>query len=194
MSDQWGQRTLDDIYRERCERGSDIHAHLPTLRGLASMPGVRVLELGVRSGNSTAAFLAAADEWAGSVLSVDVVSPTVPAEFWDCGLWTFHKGSDMALAASLPGPFDVVFIDTSHHYGHTLAELRTFADRVADDGCLVLHDTELATPEGAPPEDPAFPVREAIILFLEQQPEWEAEWHEGCYGLAVLRRRMLVAA
>lgn len=186
--------TLEDIYAARCERGSDIQQHLPRLRALASLPAVRVLELGVRSGNSTAAFLAAADEWGGSVVSVDVVTPTVPPEFWKSGCWAFHKGSDIDLRPQLAGPWDVVFIDTSHHYQHTLDELWAYADTVVDDGCIVLHDTELRSPEDMPATDPEFPVRAAIDRWLADNPDWSAEFVTGCYGLAVLRRSTVVLA
>lgn len=194
METSWGGRTLENIYLERCQRSSDIHLHLPRLRAEASIPAVKVLELGVRSGNSTAAFLAAADEWAGTVRSVDIVTPTVPAEFWDCGLWTFRKGSDLELADEIGSGFDIVFIDTSHHYGHTLAELHAYANKVHPDGCIILHDTELASPEDAPAGDPPYPVREAILSFIGDETDWQAEWVEGCYGLAILRRGMPVAA
>lgn len=188
--------SLEDIYEARCARGSDIHQHLPRLRREASIPAVRVLELGVRSGNSTSAFLAAADEWGGSVVSVDIVTPTVPPEFWTCGRWAFHKGSDLDLRPTLDGPWDVLFIDTSHHYQHTLDELRAYANTVVADGCILLHDTELRTPEDVPATDPEFPVRAAIDLWLSENTEWDAEFVSGCYGLAVLRRStgVLIAA
>ena len=157
---------------------------------MASIPAVRVLELGVRSGNSTAAFLAAADEWGGRVVSVDVVTPKVPAEFFDCGLWRFVKADDMAFVTD--DPVDVLFIDTSHHYDHTLGELHRFNELVAVDGCIVLHDTELRHPEGAPPSDPEYPVAEAIRRFLDDVTEWQADWYSGSYGLCVLTRRRSV--
>lgn len=182
--------TIEDIYRARCEQASDINMHLPRLRALASKPAVRVLELGVRSGNSTAAFLAAADEWGGRVTSVDVVSPKVPAEFWNCGLWRFEKCDDLEFVYD--EPVDVLFIDTSHHYDHTLSELHRFHDIVALDGCIVLHDTELRTPEDVPPSDPEFPVAEAIRRFCDDETEWQADWYSGSYGLCVLTRRRSV--
>ena len=52
-----------DLLRElwrRAQHGSDISDHLPRLFELASVPHVKVIELGVRSGDSTSAFLAAA--------------------------------------------------------------------------------------------------------------------------------------
>ena len=38
-----------------------------------------------------------------------------------CESWTFIRGDDMhpAVRAKLPAEADVLFIDTSHEYGHT---------------------------------------------------------------------------
>jgi cephalosporin hydroxylase len=184
---------LQRIYEARCQQPSDIMLHLPRLHAAASRPGVRVLELGVRSGNSTAAFLAAADQHGGWVISVDIVAPKVPAEFWDCGVWRFVKADDLTFVHD--DPVDVLFIDTSHHFDQTLAELHRFHDIVCLDGCIILHDTELRHPEGAPPGDPDYPVAEAIRRFIDDVSEWQADFYSGSYGLAVLtRRRMLLGA
>jgi len=52
---------LAEEYQRRCLADSDIREYLPLLHGYARLyPGVRVLEVGVRSGNSTVAFLLAA--------------------------------------------------------------------------------------------------------------------------------------
>lgn len=190
--DGWGVPTLHHIYEARCGQASDINVHLPRLRALASIPAVQVLELGVRSGNSTAAFLAAADEWGGRVVSVDIVTPKVPAEFWNCGLWRFVRADDLGFVQD--DPVDVLFIDTSHHYQHTLDELHRFHVMVTVDGCIVLHDTELRVPEDSPAGDPEFPVAAAVRRFVEDEPEWDVEWVSGCYGLAVLTRRRAVLA
>jgi predicted O-methyltransferase YrrM len=194
MNDGWPAPTLQQIYEARCATNSDIHQHLPRLHAEASKAGVRVLELGVRSGHSTAAFLAAADQHGGRVVSVDINTPTVPPEFWTCGLWRFVKGDDLTLTGLVDEPVDVLFIDTSHHYQHTLEELRRFHWEVALDGCILMHDVELKNPEHAPASDPDFPVAAAIEDFLTEFPEWSAEHVSGCYGLAVLRRSLLVAA
>ena len=55
---------LDD-YTARCHGGSDIVAHLPYLHARAAFHGAVVVELGVRSGESTCAFLAAVEEHDG---------------------------------------------------------------------------------------------------------------------------------
>ena len=50
---------LQECFR-RAQHGSDISDHLPRLFELASTPYVKVIELGVRRGDSTSAVLGAA--------------------------------------------------------------------------------------------------------------------------------------
>jgi cephalosporin hydroxylase len=174
-------------YESRCDTPSDICAHLPRLHAEASRQGVKVIELGVRSGNSTAAFLSAAESHDGHVWSVDLVGASFPASFNATGRWTFVCGDDLDpfIVDSLPNGVDVLFIDTSHHYEHTLAELRLYVPKVAPGGVVLMHDTELERPFDAPPDDRPFPVAAAIREFAGESGV-TVEWVGGCYGLGVL--------
>ena len=111
--------------------------YLPFLYETArSYPDVRVLELGTRTGNST---------WRSSPpprprtgMSGPGTSRTWPASRRDAASarvprWTFVHGDDMdpAVQAQFPAEVDVFFLDTSHEYEHTLAELRAYMPRVA---------------------------------------------------------------
>jgi predicted O-methyltransferase YrrM len=165
--------------------GSDIAAHLDRLHSEASRPGVKVLELGVRTGNSTAAFLAAAEANDGHVWSIDITSPAVPPEWQQTGLWTLTVGDDLELAPQAPDKVDVLFIDTSHTYSQTYAELAAYARNVKPGGVILLHDTELEHPQASPPTDPPFPVAQAIKDWNDGR--YPIEWVTGCYGLAVIR-------
>jgi predicted O-methyltransferase YrrM len=174
-------------YERRCGDKSDISDHLPRLFKEADQPEVWVLELGVRSGNSTAAFLAAAEKNNGQVWSSDISRPRVPQEFFESPYWTFVQGNDLELGELLPVAVDVLFIDTSHAYRQTLAELNMFAGRVRPGGVILLHDTELEHPDAEEAGDPAFPVAVALREWASAQPdEPMIEWVSGCYGLAVV--------
>lgn len=176
-------------YEARCSRPSDIHEHLPRLHAEAATGNAIVLELGVRSGNSTAAFVAAVTEHGGHVHSVDLypVPPFPPPPDWgSTGQWTFWEGDDMLLAPDLPNDVDVLFIDTSHHYTQTRAELDVYVPKVRAGGVVLLHDTELERPEGTPPSDPAFPVRVAVDEYCAAH-NLTPEYVTGCYGLGVIR-------
>jgi predicted O-methyltransferase YrrM len=171
-------------YRTRRGMPSDIKQHLPQLHDEASTGGAVVIELGVRSGNSTAAFLAALETHGGHLWSSDINPPRVP--WLGHEQWTFIKGDDLLVADDMPDDVDVVFIDTSHHYTQTLAELAVYVPKVKPGGVVLLHDVELERPEGAAPSDPAFPVRRAVDEFCAAQG-LTPEYVTGCYGLGVIR-------
>jgi predicted O-methyltransferase YrrM len=170
-------------YERRCVEPSDIFAHLPRLYTEASRPGVKVIELGVRSGNSTAAFLLAAEEQEGHVWSVDLDPPHV--RWTGHPRWSFLHGDDLWLASQLPDEVDVVFIDTSHLYEQTQAELEIYVPKVKPGGVVLLHDTELEQPESAP-QFPRFPVRVAVDEFCGENG-LSCEFVPGCNGLGVIR-------
>jgi predicted O-methyltransferase YrrM len=156
---------------------SDIQDQLALLYDRACRyPEVQVAEFGVRTGESTAAFLAAAElTGGGHVHSWDTADPRVPAWWHDSPLWTFTR-QDSA-AADIPGLVDVLFIDTSHDYQATLGELDRHAHAVRSGGLILLHDTKLADP----PFDP-LAVARALDAWC---PPRGLEWDElgGHYGL-----------
>jgi cephalosporin hydroxylase len=171
-------------YNRRLATWSDIVDHLPRLFEEACRPNVVVIELGVRGGNSTSAFMAAAELHDGHVWSVDIDDCPGP---WG-ERWTFIKGDDMDVVDQLP-ECDVLFIDTSHHYSHTLAELKAYVPKVKDGGVVLLHDTELEVPYMRPQDDPPFPVTAALRTFVAlTDPEAQVEWVSGCNGLAIYRK------
>lgn len=170
-------------FEQRLLEWSDIRDHLPTLYAFGK--GNRVIELGVRGGMSTAAFLAAQEVAGGELWSVDIEAPQVPPTWQDAG-WTFVLGDDLAVVDQLPDDVDVVFIDTVHTYSHTLAELMTYSDKVRPGGVIVCHDTEL---DHAPtdPGPPVYPVATAIQEWTAMVG-WDVDWHPGCFGLAVIHK------
>lgn len=174
---------VTDEYQMRQWLPSDIVQHLPQLHAEASRGDAVVIELGVRSGNSTSAFLAAVEEHGGHVYSVDIGRPSVP--WHGHPQWTFQLGDDLALVDGLP-ECDVLFIDTSHHYRHTWDELEAYVPKVRPGGVVLLHDTELECPGDAPQGDPAFPVRTAVDEYCTAAG-LTPEYVTGCYGLGVIR-------
>ncbi len=167
---------------------SDIGLHLPYLHQRARRAKV-ALELGVRNGCSTAALLAGLEESDGYLWSVDVGLPGPPASGWmDHPRWSFFQGDDMwpDIQADTPQELDLLFIDSSHRYQHTLDELALYGPRVKVGGVILLHDTELeVAPGSVQEEDRGFPVRRAVQdwcrhVFLTP------EWREGCNGLGVI--------
>jgi hypothetical protein len=92
-------------------------------------------------------------------------------------------GDDLEIARQIPALIDVLFIDTSHHYQHTLAELRLYGPSART---ILLHDTELRRPLKLPAGDPLYPVRAAIEAWCAETGR-PREYRAGCYGLGVIR-------
>ncbi len=126
--------SFEDEYHQRLLPWSDVQYCLPRMHDTAAAyPGVAILELGVRQGYSTSAFLAAAEKAQGHLWSIDVNDPEVPAHWLDSDLWTFIKGDDVVVPFWVPA-IDVLFVDTIHTYEHTLAELNRFVPMVKPGG------------------------------------------------------------
>lgn len=170
---------------------SDVQGHLDTFVDLVVDNGYRkILELGVRHGTSTAAWLWAAEQTDGHVWSVDwdkLVN-------FDTDRWTFYQYDDrdptLWDVLSLVGPFDVVFIDTSHQFAHTVYEIQKTYPLLSSGGTLVFHDTEVETFEHHESNEPAFPVRKAVYQFLDylddkQLPHSVARY-EDFFGLMMV--------
>lgn len=185
--------TVRDGYLDRCSRWSDIREYLPFLHETAkSYDKVRVLEFGSRKGNSTLAFLAAAEAVDGTVVSVDI-SPVadnpegmLPWKYHP--RWTFICGDDTeeAVQMRLLGKVDVLFIDTSHEYEHTLEECRAYVPRVKPGGIALFHDTNLIGWPGYKWDSFIPPVAAALDDYCR---ETGLTWQNmpGEYGLGVIR-------
>jgi predicted O-methyltransferase YrrM len=184
--------TVHQAYLDRVSRDSDIREYLPLLYNTArSYPGARILELGVRKGNSTLALLAGAEESGGHVWSADItdVIREDMRPWAGCRLWTFTCGDDMNenVQNQLPREVDVLFIDTSHEYGHTLRELEVYMPRLAPGGVALFHDTRFVffarreDWDGSPP-----PVGLALDKYCKRTGK---TWIDlpGHYGMGVLR-------
>ena len=144
-----------------------------------------VVELGSRSGASTVAWLYGLREFGGRLTSVDL-DHAPPIGQHDN--WRHIQGDDTdpAVMAQVD-ECDILFIDTSHAYDHTLWELRNWSPKVRAGGRIVCHDTELKRPWDPPcPEtDPDFPVASAIDEFCA---ETGYRWINipGCWGLGII--------
>lgn len=151
-----------DLYERNRNTASDIFEHLDYFVELCTeLQAQSVIELGVRGGVSTSAWLYGLEHSDGHLWSVDIVDqPAIESV-----RWTFVKGSDTdpAVLVQLPVSVDVVFVDTSHRYEHTLEELNLYLPRVRSGGRIVLHDTEVESPDFT--NEHEFPVKRAVELF-----------------------------
>jgi cephalosporin hydroxylase len=185
--------TLREEYdRRRSDESSDIYQHLPALFGHVvecREESPVVLELGTRSGNSTAAFLYALQVRQSGILhSVDIDAPDVPEEWFANPQWSFRLGSDVdaRVISSLPRWVDILFVDTSHTYDHTMIELTAYMGMVKPGGVALFHDTEVVS-------DVCHVARALDEYCADVQGLWhpgtELHWDNDprCYGLGTIR-------
>lgn len=176
-------------YEARLEPWSDMQGHMPFLRDTAaSYSRPVIIELGVRSGQSTACFLAAIQAGGGELWSVDVDPPQVPAHWHGLPEWHFLQADDVSAQARewLPAQCDLLFIDTSHTYEQTMTELSVYVPRVRPGGMVLCHDTEWAHP-GTMLDAPAGPVTAALDQWCGREGVTWANRH-GSYGMGMIRR------
>ena len=136
--------SIDQMYEKACQETlSDIYKHLPRLYELAaSKLFPEILELGVRGGNSTMAFLKAIQDRGGKLTSVDIEDMGYPIhDYYPQKNWEFIKTDDNQYHELLQEKYDVIFIDTSHQYDHTYRELVLYAPHLREDGFIIMHDT-----------------------------------------------------
>jgi glycosyltransferase involved in cell wall biosynthesis len=161
-------------YAKVTSEWSDIADHLPRFVDLVkTLDARKVIELGVRSGVSTVAWLEGLRSTGGRLWSVDID----PAPFAPQPQWTFIRGDDRddKVLRQLPRDVDIVFVDTSHEYEHTVEEIAIYAQRLRPGGAMVFHDTEVEN----------FGVKPAVAEWVERDG-LDVKWYEDSYGLAVV--------
>lgn len=178
--------TYDDLL-VRANEWSDIQAHLIRLYDFTVQIPVKekvVVELGVRWGTSTAAFLAAVNDSGGHLYSVDRdACPGTRKLYGSEPNWTFIRGNDMEVVKGWNLPIDHLFIDTSHTFDHTLNELREWGKWVKPGGIITLHDLYVYEAGGRSE------VLDAIEQYMKENPgKYSFRAFEGSYGLGLLRQ------
>jgi predicted O-methyltransferase YrrM len=165
---------------------SDIQGHMEFLYTSALERPVMV-ELGVRSGNSTCALLAAVEKnGLGSLWSVDISEPDVPESWYALKYWHLLVCDDTSTNARLwlPSAIDLLFIDTSHTVAQTLMELELYVPRVRPGGLVLLHDTEWLYPD----VQLSGPIGDVAKALDEYCAKTERSWYNrpGSYGMGVI--------
>lgn len=189
---------LTQRYNELCAEPSDINEHLPTfVQAVEDLEATRVIELGVRYGVSTIAWLYAL-EGRGHLWACDCSFP-VPAPGSDVNNldpqgplgvrphWNFILGDchEQATVDLLPDEVDILFIDTNHTYEGTLLELGLYLSKVRSGGRIYLHDTAIETTGNATTPQPRYPVKTAVKEFcVENNLAWDSV--DNCSGLGTI--------
>jgi hypothetical protein len=188
--------------------GRDIWEHLPYLENI-TRECTSVLECGVRSVISTWAFLhglvnnnskikrlTSCDiEYSNNVNDVNALCKKYDVKF------SFIIGNDLHIPMI---PYDLIFIDTWHIYGHLRRELSYLSPYAKK--YIILHDTEVdkiqgesirmgqnleeaSKQSGYTIDEVSCGLQKAVDEFLVAHPEWKIKEHFiNCNGLTVLER------
>lgn len=172
-------------WKQRGTQGSDISDQLELIYDeVVRLRAKKVLEAGVRLGESTRAILSALSLTNGRLASVDVMEyPGVKKLVAKMGLakrWSFTKMDSLKYGHDLlkkKKQFDLIFIDTSHAYRQSKRELDLYNKLLARGGSMLLHDT-VSKRE----------VAMAIRHFIRENDGWKLEEMGGKNGLGKLTR------
>lgn len=174
---------LRAFFESNKKEKSDISEHLETLYNYIKNSNARVIvELGVRSGKSTSALLLGTIDINAKLYSCDINEPqgTINKFLLLEDYWKFEKSDSVIFASSFDLPVDIVFIDTSHTFEHTLAELEVMYPLIVKDGLFILHDTHNLEYKGTYAATKVFMDRH-INIILEKE-------FENNNGLTILRK------
>jgi len=132
-----------DIYRK--DQNQDMYDYSPFLRKNARGT---ILEIGVRGGVSTAAFLLGLEENGGHLFSVDINAEC--GQLYDHPQWTFIHANSLTdkdrIGMEVNRRPDILFIDGDHRKASFLSDLNNYAPMVRKGGLILVHDI-IALPE-----------------------------------------------
>jgi hypothetical protein len=179
---------IEEEYKTAVNTPSDINQHLEFLYEQSSPSNVyHITEMGIRTGVSTRAFLAAGPlQYKG----YDIKQP--PAIVIDLISEVCGEYGEFILGDSLEVDIehtDILFIDTLHNGDQLYRELTRHEDKV--DQKIILHDTSTFGYKDEQYEGPYAYVGlvPAIMAFLSKNPQWVLKrvfTHNN--GLSVLER------
>jgi predicted O-methyltransferase YrrM len=175
---------LSSIRNNKNLPGSEMKNFLALLYVLAREMGSggRIVELGTGPGESTRALMAGIPD-GQTVYTIDSADRRFPVELGDFDKATFIRGDSVKTAEDFPPEsVSLLFIDTSHDFPRTIAELKQWESRISPDGIICGHDYYLTLPN-------MNGVRPAVIEFLREGREnrWELQtFDDGHSGFFIL--------
>lgn len=154
LTETLNRKALQKIIDKTRERGenkkTDISDHLETLFVESlNIESRLIVELGVGDGESTFVLERVANLWGAKLVSVDIDDRAEVSTFKDR---IFVHSDDISFAAAFPGwcrkrgfepMIDILFIDTSHLYDHTVAEISSWFPYLAPRCKVFFHDTNM---------------------------------------------------
>jgi len=162
------EEKMENIYKKYCTEPSDINEHLPILYKYAAKC-IHVTEMGVRSGKSTAALLAAKPK---KLISYDIQPFAHEANFRALAKGTeFVFKKQNVLEVEIENT-ELLFIDTWHTYSQLNMELYLHGNKASK--YIIMHDTETYGVDGEDKQQ-GTGLLKAIYDFLEKNTQWSTE-------------------
>lgn len=145
------KKIIKDIRERADKKKTDISDHLETLFAeCLNIEAGLIVELGVGDGESTFVLERVANLWGSKLVSVDIEDCQKVSKFKDR---IFVRQDDISFAAEFPDwcrarginpVIDILFIDTSHLYDHTVAEIQSWFPYLAPRCKVFFHDTNMS--------------------------------------------------
>jgi beta-1,4-mannosyl-glycoprotein beta-1,4-N-acetylglucosaminyltransferase len=182
ITPQEAKSSLENEYNVYCQVVTDIYQHLPLMRTLAN-ECEDIIEMGVRTGVSSRAFLSSD---AKKITSYDI---DVNADVDKLFMLARKAGKDASyIKADVLNlkidPVDLLFIDTDHTYVQLSQELALHGNKAKK--YIVFHDTHTF---GINYKINDLGLLPAILEFLVRNKHWTVHYHTvNNNGLTVLKR------
>ena len=167
---------------------SDINEHLPTLKQYASECDV-VMELGVRTGNSTFALLSGLPKKMRSFDIGPFCNKIICKDLAEANGIDWQFIQENVLTTDKIEECDLLFIDTLHSYFQLKKELELHGNKSRK--YIVLHDTVTfgKRDEVTPAGQPNLGLLPAIFEFLDNNKHWAVhKIYDNNNGLMILKR------
>lgn len=207
-----------DLLIDSNTNNTDISSHLPTMfcYGILQKPGL-ILECGVRGGESTKVFSKIVELCNSNLIGIDIL-PSAKNSYLDMERSTFLCMDDRNFNESClettngQNTIDIVFIDTSHLFEHTLREIEIFIKFLPHNGIFMFHDSNVTplnnstyirlngTRDSAPgnPRGVAQAIKKFFSIdfdenkyinkkFMKDNTEYQMIHYPFCNGLTVIR-------
>lgn len=201
------------------KKDTDISSHLPAIfcHTFLQKPEI-IVEAGIRGGESTKPLYNAAQLCKSSLIGVDIDPAWARSTYNDMNALCLEMNDLDFGTYYLASPYkdkkiDLIFIDTSHEYKHTLQEITVFVPLLGDNGALMFHDSNVTPLErsgyirlngswdGAPGNPRGVPqaIKEYFELefneytycntiFIRNGTTWHMIHYPFCNGLTVIRK------
>ena len=145
------KKIINNIKNRAQKKKTDISDHLEDLFVESlNIESKLIVELGVGDGESTYVLERVANLWGANLVSVDIEDRREVSTFKNRD---FIKNDDIAFAAeftnwckqrNIEPLVDILFIDTSHLYEHTVAEIKSWFPFLAKRAKVFFHDTNMS--------------------------------------------------